>query len=64
MANSGIEAVIEENTETERSRKLFSCIPASTPNSIDSGTITAKLIAASSSVLPSRSHRMLATGAR
>ena len=56
MANSGIEAQTEENTETVRSIRLRSRMPASTPSSTENGTMTAKQMAARSSVLPSRSH--------
>ena len=64
MANSGIEAQTEENTETVRSIQLRSRMPASTPSSTENGTMTAKQTPASISVLPSRSHSTSETGLR
>ncbi len=62
MANSGMEAQTDEKTDTARSIGLRSRMPASTPSTIEKGTINAKLTAASRSVLPKRSQRTSVAG--
>ena len=64
LANSGIDVVRMENSEITRSRALPSFMPARTPATIDSGTMTPNTTAARMPVLARRGHSTSATGTR
>ena len=61
-ANSGIEATTVLNIRMARSRREASRMPAVMPSSIDSGTMHAKAMAASSAVLARCLKRTSLTG--
>jgi hypothetical protein len=60
-ANSGTEVVMIDRIEIDRSVAEPSRMPASTPSTTETGTITAKTKAARIAVLPRRGHSTAAT---